>query len=235
MSIGFLPVPLPTDVLLWLLGAVLAGYFATCRRRPHLAAPWLRVLKSRAAIVSLVLLSGYAAIGLADSLHFRLALARGAVGEANAYSPEVLSLLDLLLAHLRHSTEKTYSAPLATRLFVREEIELPDGRVTRSYPRLSFGGALLANEADEGADIARRVLRGLAGAALAWAVIGFALRPARRRWPEVPWTAGFITLGVMLALLAPAWSSARSPRSSCFRSAPCSASPPATSRAGWMT
>ncbi len=202
---GFLPVLLPTDVLLWLLVAALAGYFAYCRRRPHLAAPWVRVLKSRAAIVSLVLLAGYGVVGLADSLHFRRALPPAGPGDATAYSPEVLSVLDLALAHLRHSTEKTYSAPLATRLFVREEIEMPDGRVLRDYPRLRFGGAQLASEADRGADVARRTLAGLAGAALLWGLLGFALRPLRRRFPEVPWGPGYVTLGAMLALAGPAF------------------------------
>jgi len=200
---GFLPVPLTTDVLLWLLVAALVGYFTYCRRRPHLAAPWLRVVRSRAAVVSLVLLSGYAAIGLADSLHFRLALPRSAAGEATAYSPEVLSVLDLALAHLRHSGEKTYSAPLATRLFTMEEVDLPDGRMVREYPRLRFGGAQLVNGAGKGADIARRVLGGLAGAALLWALIALAQTPLRRRWPGVPWGAGYATLGAMLALLGP--------------------------------
>ena len=137
----FAPVILWTDALLWLLVAATGAYLWLCARRPHLAAPWLRVARSRAALVSLALLAGYGAIGLADSLHFRVALPVTAAGEAPAYSPQVLSLLDLALSHLRASDETTYSAPLATRLFTLEETRLPDGSLAREYPRLRYGGA----------------------------------------------------------------------------------------------
>jgi peptide/nickel transport system permease protein len=203
---AFAPVILWTDALLWLLAAVAAGYLWHCARHPHLAAPWRRVVKSRAAVVSLAVLAGYGALGFADSLHFRLALPAAAAGGPTAYSAEVLSVLDLALAHLRRSGETTYSAPLATRLFTREELRLPDGRLAREYPRLRYGGAQLGDEADEGADIARRVLAGLGGAALAWALAGAALRPLRRRWPQIPWGAGYATLAVMLALAGAAFS-----------------------------
>ena len=111
----FTPVILWTDALLWLLVAATGAYLWICAQRPHLAAPWLRVARSRAAMISLALLAGYGAIGLADSLHFRVALPVTAAGEAPAYSPQVLSVLDLALAHLRRSEETTYSAPLAMR------------------------------------------------------------------------------------------------------------------------
>jgi len=125
-------------------------------------------------MVSLTLLAGYGAIGLADSLHFRVALPAAAAGEAPAYSPQTLSVLDLALAHLRQSDETTYSAPLA-------------------------------NGAGRGADVARRALVGLAGAALVWLPLGAALWPLRRRAPQVPWGAAYATLGAMLALAGPAF------------------------------
>ena len=101
----FTPVILWTDSLLWLLVAATGAYLWLCARRPHLAAPWLRVARSRAAMISLTLLAGYGAIGLSDSLHFRVALPAAAAGDAPAYSPQVLSLLDLALSHLRRSEE----------------------------------------------------------------------------------------------------------------------------------
>ena len=42
---------------------------------------------------------------------------------------EVLSLLDAVLMPLRGRGEKTYSAPLATRSFAKEMVELPGGTV----------------------------------------------------------------------------------------------------------
>jgi len=199
----FAPVILWTDALLWLLVAAIASYLWMCARRPHLAAPWQRVVKSRAAMVSLALLAGYGAIGLADSLHFRVALPATAAGEAPAYSPQVLSVLDLALVRLRRSEETTYSAPLATRLFALEEVRLPDGRMVREYPRLRYGGAQLANEGERGSDVAKRALAGLAGAALLWLPLGALLGPLRRRAPQVPWRAAYATLGAMLAIAGP--------------------------------
>ena len=201
----FAPVILWTDALLWLLVAAIGAYLWLCAHRPHLAAPWLRVAQSRAAMVSLTLLAGYAAIGLADSLHFRVALPAGAAGEAPAYSPQVLSVLDVALSHLRRSEETTYSAPLATRLFTLEEVRRPDGSLAREYPRLRYGGAGLADESGWSADVARRSLAGFAGALLVWLAIGALLRPLRRRAPQVPWGAAYATLGAMLALGGPAF------------------------------
>src|SRR5713226_1167573 len=127
----FLPVPLATDILLWFLVAAAGGYGWYCALKPHLSAPWARVFQSKAAVVSCVLLTAYVAVGLADSLHFRLRLERLDAASAEAYSPEVLSALDLALAYLRERRERTYSAPLATRLYLKEQIDLPDGRQAR--------------------------------------------------------------------------------------------------------
>ncbi|HET7547192.1 MAG TPA: ABC transporter permease, partial [Usitatibacter sp.] len=72
-----MPVVLATDLLLWLLVAGALAYFLYCRRHEHLAAPWRRVLQSREALASLVVLAAFAIVGLADSLHFRPRLPGG--------------------------------------------------------------------------------------------------------------------------------------------------------------
>ncbi|HEX7053531.1 MAG TPA: ABC transporter permease [Burkholderiales bacterium] len=193
-----MPVVLFTDLLLWLLVAGGAVYFLYCRRRAHLAAPWRRVLQSRAALASLVVLAAFAAVALVDSLHFRPRIAG-----ADAYSNEVLSALDLALAHLRASREKTYSAPFATRLYTREQIETPEGRTVRDFPRLAHGGRHLANEADRARDVALRAAAGLALAALLALPLFLALRAAERRSRDIPWTAAGWTLAALLALAVP--------------------------------
>jgi peptide/nickel transport system permease protein len=198
------PYLLPTDALVWLLVAIGFAYGAYCRRRAHLAAPWLRVFRSPAAMASSVVLCAYLIVGLADSLHYRPVL-EGKAGGEKAYSTEVLSLLDLALAHLRGRSEKTYSAPLATRSFAKETIELPDGRQARDFPRLRFGGAQLASEADWAADVSRRALAGFAVAlALSCGVVLLVRRLARRR-PDIPWRAAGATLIVLLLLAGPAF------------------------------
>jgi peptide/nickel transport system permease protein len=80
-----------------------------------------RVFRSPAAMASLVVLGAYVALGLLDSLHFRPTLEQKA-DAPSAYASEVLSVLDLGLAHLRGRGEKTYSAPLATRSYAKELI-----------------------------------------------------------------------------------------------------------------
>lgn len=193
-----MPVFLATDILLWLLVAAALAYFLHCRRHTHLAAPWRRVLQSRAALVSLVVLAAFAAVGLLDSLHFRPRLAGTQV-----YSNEVLSLLDLPLAHLRSNPEKTYSAPFALRLYSKEQIETADGKTVRDYPRLAYGGRDLRNESDRAGDIARRAAAGVALALALSAAFHVSLRRARRRHPDIPWSAAVAALGALLVLAVP--------------------------------
>ncbi len=204
----FAPVLLPTDVLLGLLLAAVAAYAAYCHRRPHLAAPWKRVFQSRAAVACGVVLAAFLAVGLLDSVHFRLKLQASPGASEAAYSPEVLSLLDLALSRLREHPEKTYSAPLATRLYAKELVEVkegPDaGKQVREYPRLRYGGAHLRDEADRLGDVYARVALGLVVAAFAAALVGLAVRRLRRRHPQVPWAAGGAALVVLLALALPA-------------------------------
>ena len=126
------PVILATDALLWVLVVAVGVYAWYCARRPHLAAPWRRVFMSPAAVSSAVVLAAYLLVGLTDSLHFR-----------RAGSFQIQSLLDVVLVHIDMRDEKTYSAPLATRLYAKEQIEGPDGKTVRDYPRLKFGGANL--------------------------------------------------------------------------------------------
>lgn len=200
-----MPILLATDVLVWLLVLAAAAFAAYSRRRAHLAAPWARVFRSRAAVASAVILACYLLVGLLDSLHYRPALPARDAGAPVAYSVEARSLLDLGLAPLRERFEKTYSAPLATRLYQKELVALPDGRTARDFPRLRFGGAHLETEADWGKDVALRALAGLAAGAVLW---GLALLTARRtlvrRWPQVPWSAAAAALGALLVLAGPA-------------------------------
>ncbi len=214
----FLPVPLWTDVLLWLLIGTIAGYGFYCAGRPHLAAPWKRVFRSPAAMVTSVVLVAFLIIGLADSLHFRPRLP-AEPGQSPAYAVKVLSVLDLALVHLRERVEKTYSAPFATRLYSRQQVELPDGRVAREFPRLLYGGVHLKDEAERGADLARRGGAAMLGAALAWLVIaGLAAWPVARArgrglgdgwrtlWrgeTELPWRVALVTLLVLMLTLTP--------------------------------
>jgi peptide/nickel transport system permease protein len=199
---AFLPFALYTDVLLWLLLAAVAAYAWYCARRPHLRVPWERVFRSKAAVVSGVIVACYLAIGILDSLHYRPRLQGSAPAGAAVYSIEALSVLDLALSHLRERRERTYSAPLATRLYSREQMEV-DGKTVRDFPRLRYGGAHLKDEGAVATDIALRIGIGLLAAALLAASIGLWARRLKRRIPAVPWLAGGVTLAVVLAVALP--------------------------------
>ncbi len=198
----FAPVLLPTDALLWLLVAALAAYGFYCKRRAHLAAPWRRVFQSRAALACSVVLAAFVAVGLLDSLHFRLRLPQAPGESSAAYSPEVLSLLDVSLSALREHPEKTYSAPLATRLYAKELVE-EGGKMAREYPRLRYGGAHLRSEQDRLGDIYARVALGLLIAGVAAGLVGLSVRRLKQRSPQVPWAAGGAALVAILALALP--------------------------------
>jgi peptide/nickel transport system permease protein len=196
--------PLATDYLVWLLVAALAGFAFHCARRPHLAAPWARVFRSRVAVASAVVLACYLAVGLLDSLHYRPALPSKDPAAPVAYAIEVRSVLDIALEPLRARLEKTYSAPLATRLYQKETVERPGGSTAREFPRLAHGGAHLKDEAHWGRDVALRIFAGLAGAVALWALAVLAGRKTlARRWPQVPWGAAAAALGAILLLAGP--------------------------------
>ena len=199
-----MPVLLATDALVWLLVAAVAAFAWYSSIRPHLAAPWARVFRSKAAVTSCVVLAAYVLVGMLDSLHFRPALASKDPQATVAYAVEVRSVLDAALAALRERNERTYSAPLATRLYQKEQVEQPDGKVSRDFPRLFHGGSHLKSEAEWGKDVVLRVTAGLVAATAAWALLVLALRrTAVRRWPEVPWPATYAALALLLAVAGP--------------------------------
>jgi peptide/nickel transport system permease protein len=231
-----MPVLLTTDILIFLLLAVAVGFGVYASRHEHLRGPWRSVARSPVGVAALVVIAFYLAIGLLDSLHFhprvepitptapssettavpqRDASAETATQEPR-FSTQVLSVLDLWLTGLREREEKTFSAPFATHLFVKEAIELPDGSVERAYPRLAHGGAHLQDPANRHWDLLMRGLFGLVKGLIVWAALSAALiwLLARRRGErprdmldevrcgrtEVPWRVALITLAVMLVI-----------------------------------
>ena len=171
---NFMPVILWSDALVFLLLA--AGIASTwyIRKHEHLALPWRRVGKSSVAAVSLLVLALFLAVGMLDTLHFRLALPLQNGGE-KVYSPEVLSVFDKLVNSLRTHNEKTYSEPFALELYAKESRTDAQGNIVRDYPRLQYGGAHLADVSQRAADVTKRAFLGaaaglLVGILLVWTV-----------------------------------------------------------------
>ncbi|MBN8462069.1 MAG: ABC transporter permease [Dechloromonas sp.] len=216
---GFQVVVLWSDMLIWLLVAAGLGVGVLVAKTPPLLAAWRRVGANRVGMASATVLLAFIAIGLLDSLHYRVQL-EGKPGQKASYAIEVLSVLDALAAPLRLRNEKTYSEPFATRLYAKETIDLPGGETMRDYPRLKHGGVHLGERegevvADAGLTAFRAglltVLGWLALAAGAAAVVqrGAAAVDASG-WQKIwrgetafAWNAVLLTLGLMLLIVVP--------------------------------
>ena len=207
-----------SDALVWLLVASVIGFAIYTNARPHLRAPWARVSRSASGLAAATVLALFVIVGLLDSVHYREALP-SQDGKA-AYATELRSVLDRLLQPLRASREKTYSAPLATHLYAKETVQLPDGGEVRVFPRLRHGGAHLVDpQQDWARDVVVKAFRGLAIALLVWfvAAIGVCAAESRRAtagiesvWRDVwaghtavPWRAVLVALGLLCVLIGP--------------------------------
>ena len=88
------PVFLLTDILIFVLVLSIVSFFAYAMRKPHLRQPWGQVVRSRAGIISMIVLSVYVAIALLDSLHFHPVLENHITdSEKVQHSGEVISVL----------------------------------------------------------------------------------------------------------------------------------------------
>ena len=200
---AFMPVMLWTDALLWLLVAATLAYLWLApggRISPRPGCAWRAAAP---AMVSLLLLAGYGAIGLADSLHFRVALPATAAGEARAYSPatSVAARSGARAPAAKRGDDLLGAARDAP--FRARGSGLPDGKPAARVPAAALRRRGARERSRVGPDVARRALAGLAGAALAVAAArraALAVAPAR---PQVPWGAAYATLGAMLALAGP--------------------------------
>ena len=211
--------PLWTDWLIYTLLVVIALYIAYTRSKPHLLAPWKKVLRNPAAMASSVILLLYVSIGLLDSVHFRSALLQQNSTEKISYNTDIISVFDKLASSLRNHGEKTYSAPLAVRLFSMESVEQPDGRVARLFPQLLYGGNHLGRNFEQRAqDQWRLLLQGSTFAFVLWLLLtliliaalanhvqqGFVFM-ARRLWrgdTELPWRSLLLVSGIVLWVCA---------------------------------
>ncbi len=225
---GFQIVVLWSDMLIWLLVAAGIGVGVLVAKTPPLLAAWRRVGANRVGMASATVLLAFIAIGLLDSLHFRMQL-EGKPGQKASYAIEVLSVLDVLAAPLRLRNEKTYSEPFATRLFAKETIDLPGGETVRDYPRLKHGGSHLGErEGDVAADAGLTAFRVGVLALLGWLVLAAGAAAVVQRgnpatmeatagprvdtpgWRKIwrgetafAWNAVLLTLGLMLLVSVP--------------------------------
>ena len=140
---------LPTDIFIFILIAASVIFILSARRREYWRTAWQQVRINNVAMVSLLVLSLYASIGLLDSIHF-----------IDEKSGATLSLLDCMVTPLHQQVEKTYSAPFSTNQYTKESVEVIDGKITRLNPRLKYGGAHLTQTDSKSGDITICVIKG---------------------------------------------------------------------------
>ncbi len=186
------PLLLWTDLLLWFLVAAFVLLFWWGRSQETLRRPWRRVVQSQIAMGSLALLLPFLAIALLDSLHFRL-------------EGRVVSLFDLLTEPLWSRPEKSYSAPLATHLYIKEFIPLPGGQKVWDYPRLRYGGAHLQDPSQKWPDILITALSGGAKGGALWLAVTGLVWLKLRRPPRFAWQAPFLVLLLVAILGGAGW------------------------------
>ena len=125
-----------TDKLVWLLFVFLMLLLVKINRSPLLRAQWRKVFARPQGMVSLALLLVFISVGLLDSIHFNYVQTH----QGKVVATKVRSLLDRMLGDNGKDVEKTYSAPLALRSFIKSSYTNAAGQAVRGYAPLRFSG-----------------------------------------------------------------------------------------------
>ncbi|SFV90811.1 Oligopeptide transport system permease protein [hydrothermal vent metagenome] len=155
---------------------------------------WQGIFYSKVAVASAVVLLFYLFFALADSVHFKI----DRDSKEGILQGEIVSLLDMAMAHRKYHTERTYSAPFATREYTKSVTVDAKGETLQAYLPLRH-----VNDKD----FAQKSLMGTgAGIVLALLMIVPHWRRRKRRIQEsvsyanIPWHIAYITLLLLLAL-----------------------------------
>src|SRR5258706_10279873 len=115
-----------TDVVLYAMLLALVWYGWRIRVNANLRANWWKVLRDSAALSAGIVRALLALVTLADSAHFRRALAPAGGAQAGTptfYATSTESLLDLMLVRQIEMRETGYSEPLAYLGLNKEPME----------------------------------------------------------------------------------------------------------------
>lgn len=216
------PVFLITDLLIFSLVFIIVAFFIYAMGKPHIRKPWRQVVRSKAGVISMMVLLVYVCIAILDSMHFHPKVENTTTAENSneevQYSGEIQSVFDRLVIKIRNSTEKTYSAPFATNLFSKETVQLEDGTKIREYPRLTWGGAHLEEpEVEKNSDILKLAITGVVKACIYWLIamllisvlitmrskqsFSTVLNRMVRGEADIPWRTFATTLFIILLVL----------------------------------
>ncbi|MBB71524.1 MAG: peptide ABC transporter permease [Legionellales bacterium] len=210
------PVFLASDILFYLLLAMLAGFGCWASRQRNFRESWRQVVLNPLALVSLVVLLTYLAVGLLDSIHFQQKVTTASNGKTY-YSAQVKSLLDVALGGLGDHSEKTYSAPFALHLYAKELARNDTGTMEQIYPRLHSINPSVKTAQDRRQDVFGRiavsVIEGIVLTLILSLIFSLYLRRQSaltfsKQWRQLlmgrarkPWGLLLVTLGVIIFVI----------------------------------
>lgn len=155
------------NIIVFIIIVFLRWFVYKVHTEEYLRDAWRQIRANKLAVLSLIILSIYLVIGMADSVSWRDPaydqtgkISRDTKGKI-IYEPAALSVLDRVCTNLRNNTEKTYSSPLARKQFTKETVELPDGTKVRDYPDLKYPGTHIFGTDVSGYDVFFRALKGV--------------------------------------------------------------------------
>jgi len=158
-----MPVILATDLIVYFMFFMSASLvFFALRKEGYIKEVWAHIKRDSLAIVCLSLLCLYGGVALMDSIRWRDPLpVEKSSARRNIFSPQPLSILDRIMAGMREHSEKTFSAPFATHLYVKETMEMPDGKTVRDYPPLKYPRSHWLGTDKVGSDVLFSALKGI--------------------------------------------------------------------------
>src|SRR3989304_2302229 len=158
-----MPVILATDLIVYFMFFMSASLvFFALRKEGYIKEVWAHIKRDSLAIVCLSLLCLYGGVALMDSIRGRAPLpVEKSSARRNIFSPQPLSILDRIMAGMREHSEKTFSAPFATHLYVKETMEMPDGKTVRDYPPLKYPRSHWLGTHKVGSDVLFLALKGI--------------------------------------------------------------------------
>jgi len=150
-----LRVPVVSNVALAVVLAATAAFLLHARKVELWRRAWAQIRRNRLAMISLVVMMFFIFVAVIDSISW-CDVERAAGGSGKTVLSAPRSLLDRALAPLSERTEKSYSAPLAKKLFIKETIEIDEGdRITlrRDYEPVEHPGWHLLGTDKTGQDV----------------------------------------------------------------------------------
>lgn len=190
-----------TDIFVWLMVLAALIYVWHVQRSPALRSAWRSVFYTPSAVAAAVVLGFFVAVGVLDSVHYRLPLPVVAGQTEVRYEPVARSALDDVLDALHLGVkERSYSAPLATHLFFKES-QMVDGVAQRDFPRLAHGATHLQQVDGHRQDLLRLAAWCALAILAVFVLVGMACRRGHKKRPAFPWRSLWLSVSLLFSVL----------------------------------